>query len=127
MELDFDDLQPGISEDEDVHGIKRVRNVIVGVFVTILGIILMPLPGPGIAIVLLGLNLIKPDNIIVRKIRERVPGIPDEGPIPRNTLILGAVMMVLASICSYFWGYIIFDPMGEFFAPVLDPIKDIFR
>lgn len=122
MELDFEDLQPGISENEDVHGIARFRNVILGVFVTIIGIILMPLPGPGIAIVLVGLNLIKPDNKLVRVIRARTPGIPEEGPIPRNALIFGAVMMIGASICSYFWGDLVFGPMKDAVRSVWDSI-----
>jgi hypothetical protein len=126
MKLDYEDLQPGISESEDVHGIRRFQNIIVGVFVVIIGIILMPLPGPGIAIVLVGLNLIKPDNRLVRYIRARTPGIPEEGPIPRNSIIFAVVMMIAASIISFFYGDVIFGPMKEFAAPVLDPIKDFF-
>lgn len=115
MELDYEDLQPGISPNEDVHGVKRIVNIVLGVILVIAGIAMIFVPGPGIVTIVVGLNLIKPDNALVRYIRARTPGIPEDGPIPRSTLVLGVLTLLVTTTVSILWG-----------ADIINWVKDLF-
>jgi hypothetical protein len=68
---------------------------LLGMAVLAAGLVMIPFPGPGWLVVVIGLNLIKPDNPIAPWIRRRIPGIPNEGAIPRYQIALGAVAFVV--------------------------------
>ncbi len=104
MSLDYSDLQPGLQPGEEVHGVKRILRVVLGVILVITGIAMLVLPGQGILTIIVGLNLIKPDNPIVKWIRVRTPGIPDEGPIPIKAIVFGIVLFVLFGLISLLYG-----------------------
>lgn len=104
MPIDYHDLEPGISENEDVHGAKRILQIVLGVILVFAGIGMLFVPGPGIVTVLVGLNLIKPDNRLFRYIKARTPGIPDEGPIPRKTIVIGVATMATMTVLSVLFG-----------------------
>lgn len=104
MEIEYDDLQPGISADEDVHGAKRIIQIIFGVLLIVAGIVMLVVPGPGLVAIMVGLNLIKPDNAIVRWMRRKIPGIPEEGSVPTSYLVLGGVFLVGGTVFGILWG-----------------------
>lgn len=107
--LEFDDLKPGISVDEQRSGKSRVLQIIAGVLLVAVGIPMIPLFGPGWLMVMLGLNLIKPDNAAVKFLRKKIPGIPEEGAVPRRYLVLGGVLLVISTLVSIFYGDDLFD------------------
>ncbi len=109
MSLDYSELQPGIQPSEDVHGLKRVLRIALGVILVLAGIAMLVLPGQGILTIIVGLNLIKPDNALVKWLRVRIPGLPAEGPIPRGAIALGLVLFVVFGVISVIWGQQILD------------------
>ncbi|MGI9595963.1 MAG: hypothetical protein ACR2QK_07370 [Acidimicrobiales bacterium] len=104
MSLEYDDLRPGISSDEDAHGAKRIVQVVFGVLLIGAGIVMLVIPGPGLVAIMVGLNLIKPDNAIVRWMRRKIPGIPEEGTVPRSYLLLGAVFLIGGTVFGILYG-----------------------
>ena len=101
---EYDDLAPGVSADEEASGRFRLLQIILGVFLVVAGTVMLVIPGPGIVTVLVGLNMIKPDNALVRYIRRRTPGIPEDGAVPRKHLVLGGVLLVGGTVVSVLWG-----------------------
>ena len=104
IEADYSDLQPGIQPGEKAAGSKRILQIILGVLLIVVGIPMIPLAGPGWAVVLVGLNLIKPDNALVRWLRRKLPVVPDEGPIPKRYYVIGAVLLIASSVISLLYG-----------------------
>ena len=109
MELEYDDLEPGISANEQAVGFKRVIQIGAGVILIAAGIVMLVVPGPGLVAIMVGLNLIKPDNFIVRWMRRKVPGIPEEGAVPKKYLVLGAAFLVVSTTVGILYGPAITD------------------
>jgi hypothetical protein len=114
VSVDYSEIQPGLQPGENVHGPKRILRVGLGVILVIAGIAMLVLPGQGILTIIVGLNLIKPDNAIVRWIRARTPGIPVEGPIPIKAIVIGVVLFVAFGVVSFVWGQDIFNSTTAF-------------
>ncbi|MEM7273031.1 MAG: hypothetical protein AAF547_08140 [Actinomycetota bacterium] len=104
MDIEYEDLQPGISPNEQASGTRRLLRIGAGVLLVIAGIVMLVIPGPGLVAIAVGLNMIKPDNAAVRWMRSRVPGIPEEGPVPTSYLVLGGVFLVGGTIFGVLWG-----------------------
>lgn len=102
--LDFGELQDGLSEAEQATGVRRVLRMALGVVLVIAGIAMLVLPGQGVLTIIIGLNLIKPDNPLVRALRERTPGIPDDGPIPARIVWAGLVLFIIMTALSLLLG-----------------------
>ena len=87
------------------HVLFRIGRVIVGTLVTIIGIILMPLPGPGGLIVAGGLVILSRDvawaDRALRLLRKYSPGIPEDGKIPRSTIVVGALLMTAGGLAAW--------------------------
>ena len=85
--------------------IKRLVRMGFGIFVVVLGVIMMPLPGPGMLVVAVGLAILARDvawaDRLLQKVRERLPSDAD-GKLPRSTI---ATMVVLAAagIAASIW------------------------
>jgi len=109
MDIEYDDLEPSVSADERQHGFKRVLQIVIGVLLIVAGIAMLVIPGPGIVTILVGLNLIKPDNALVRYIRRRVPGIPEDGTVPTRFIVVGAVFLVGGTIIGILYGQAMAD------------------
>lgn len=96
-------------EEAKSHALVRVARMSLGFFVVILGIILMPLPGPGWLIVAGGLTILAKDvawaDRALRYIRKKVPGIPEDGKIPRSSMVTMAVMTLAAVSVSLWWSF----------------------
>ena len=76
-----------------------------GFSVVVLGIIMMPLPGPGLLVVAVGLAILARDaawaDRLLRKVRERLPSDAD-GKLPRST-IATMVLLAAAGIAASIW------------------------
>ena len=79
------------------QSIFRMVRMGIGLGIVVLGIILMPLPGPGMLVVALGLAILARDvawaDRLLQKVRERLPSDAD-GRLPRSAII---TMIVLAA------------------------------
>lgn len=95
-------------EEANAHIAIRVAKIVGGFALVALGIVLMPLPGPGWAIVAGGLALLATEfewaNRLLQEVRRRMPGVPKDGKIPRNTLIVYVLMFVVFTGISLLWG-----------------------
>lgn len=104
VDIEYDDLQPGVAPDEQKEGLDRGRQIVLGVFIVCVGIVLLPFPGPGWVVILVGLNKIKPDSALVRWLRRKIPGIPEDGSVPRKYLVIGGLLMVASTIYGILYG-----------------------
>lgn len=107
-ELETGEREESIEEAKS-HALVRVARMTLGFGVVILGIILMPLPGPGWLIVAGGLTILAKDvawaDRALRYIRKRVPGIPEDGKIPRSSMVTMAVVTLAAVAVSLWWSF----------------------
>ncbi len=104
MDIEYDDLQPGVSHDERGRGLKRVVQVVFGILLIVAGVVMLVVPGPGLVAIMVGLNLIKPDNFLVRWMRRQIPGIPEDGKVPTRYLVLGGVLLVAGTAVGILYG-----------------------
>lgn len=93
------------------HILIRIPRIILGFLVVIVGIIALPLPGPGWLIIVAGLGILSLDFVwaarLIKFIRRRIPGIPEDGKIPMRTWVIMIAMMAIAGAASV-W-YYLFD------------------
>lgn len=96
-------------EEARVGVIVRAARMTFGSLVTLVGIIALPLPGPGWLIIAGGLTILAKDvawaDRLLRIIRRRVPGIPEDGKIPRSSMATIAVMTAAAVAGSIWWSF----------------------
>lgn len=96
-------------EEAKAHALVRVARMSVGFLVVIIGIIALPLPGPGWLIIAAGLTILSKDiawaERLLRYIRRRVPGIPEDGRIPPASLATMAVITLAAVSASLWWTF----------------------
>jgi hypothetical protein len=109
MDIEYDDLEPGISPDEQASGFRRIAQIVIGVTLVVAGTAMLVIPGPGIVTIMVGLNLIVPDNPIVRWIRRKVPGVPETGSVPTGHIVLGVGLMAIGTVVGILWGADIMD------------------
>ncbi len=85
--------------------ITRLLRMASGTFITILGVILMPLPGPGLLIVAIGLGILSRDvawaDRLLQIVRRRLPT-DSNGRLPRSS-IATMVALGLAGIAFSAW------------------------
>ena len=88
------------------HVIIRVARMTGGFLLLILGIALLPLPGPGWLVIAAGLTVLAQDiawaDRALRFVRRKAPGIPEDGKIPRAT-VLKMLLITLAFIAVSLW------------------------
>ncbi len=94
-------------EEAKAHALVRVGRMTLGFTIVIIGIIALPLPGPGWLIIAGGLTILSKDvawaERLLRYIRKRVPGIPEDGKIPRSSMATMAVMTLAFVSASLWW------------------------
>ncbi len=107
------EFQTGIHEATveaaQAHVLLRLVRITLGTLVTLLGIAALPLPGPGWLIIAGGLAILSRDvewaGRLLRYIRKRVPGVPDDGRIPLATMVrLGLVTAAFIAL-SIYWTF----------------------
>jgi hypothetical protein len=84
----------------------RMARTVGGFALVAVGIVALPLPGPGWLIIIVGLSLLPYAwaERTVRLIRRRIPGIPEEGGIGvRQWIVMGA-LVAAALTGSLLWG-----------------------
>lgn len=95
------------TDDEARHSLwLRLARLVGGWLILLIGLAAIPLPGPGWLLVLLGLSLLPyrwTENLI-REIRKRVPGIPEDGRIPTRTWVVMGAVIALTTGASLWWG-----------------------
>lgn len=96
-------------EEAKTNALVRVGRMTLGFVVVIVGIAALPLPGPGWLIIAGGLTILSKDvawaDRLLRYIRKRVPGIPEDGKIPRSSMITMAVVTLAAVSASLWWTF----------------------
>lgn len=116
-EIDFRDvairteLEIGHIEDTPEqawqHALVRIGRMGLGFLLLIAGVAMMVLPGPGAVTMAAGLVILAKDFVwadrLLRYLRKKVPGIEEEGPIPRSTIIISIMLMVAAGLAAYWW------------------------
>lgn len=94
-------------EEAKSHALVRLGRMTLGTIVVIIGIIALPLPGPGWLIIAGGLTILSKDvawaDRLLRYIRKRVPGVPEDGKIPRSSLVTMALITLAAISASLWW------------------------
>ncbi len=96
-------------EEAKAHALVRVARMTLGFLVVIIGIAALPLPGPGWLIIAGGLTILAKDvawaDRLLRYIRKRVPGVPEDGKIPRSSLVtMGLITLAFVS-ASLWWTF----------------------
>lgn len=90
--------------------IARIARMTLGTIVLIIGIIMLPLPGPGGVVVAAGLAILARDvawaERLLRYVRRRMPGVPEDGKIPRSSLITMLFVTAAGLTFSYWWVYL---------------------
>lgn len=85
----------------------RMARMSFGFLVLIVGIAALPLPGPGWLIIAGGLTILAKDvawaERLLRYIRKKIPGIPEDGKIPPSQIATIAVMTLAAIAMSLWW------------------------
>jgi len=89
------------------HVLVRAVRMTVGFVVLLLGLAMMVLPGPGFLAVAGGLFILAPDiawaDRLLQHMRKRIPGIPEDGKIPRGQMATMAVMGLGAAAASVWY------------------------
>lgn len=105
------ELDTGRSEDtvEQAwhHVFVRVGRMILGFAVLFSGIAMLVLPGPGVVAMAAGLVILSKDfawaDRALRYLRKRTPGLEEEGPIPKSTIVVSLMLMVAAGLAALWW------------------------
>ena len=94
-------------EEAKAHALVRAGRMTLGTIVVLVGIVALPLPGPGWLIIAGGLTILSKDvawaDRLLRYIRKRVPGIPEDGKIPRSSMVTMALITLAAVSASLWW------------------------
>jgi len=90
------------------HILIRIGRMTLGVVVLVAGLLMLPLPGPGLVTIAAGLALLASDVPYARKLLERVrKRLPSdaEGNVSRPVVIGGLVVSVITVSFSLWWTF----------------------
>jgi len=90
------------------HLLWRAARIVVGSMVTLAGLLLIVLPGPGLVVVAMGLAILAQDVPFARRLLDRVRArIPSdaEGNISKPILYGGLAISVVAVCVSLWWTF----------------------
>lgn len=91
------------------HILLRIARVMLGVVVLFAGLLMLPLPGPGMLTIAAGLALLASDVPFARRlldrVRERIPADAD-GRVSRPVLIGGLAVSACAIAFSVWWTFL---------------------
>ncbi|HEY6533803.1 MAG TPA: PGPGW domain-containing protein [Acidimicrobiales bacterium] len=95
-------------EEAKRHILVRIARVAAGCLVTIAGLAMLVLPGPGLVVIALGLALLAQDVPFARrlldKVRARIPS-DAEGNVSKPVLFGGLAVTVVAVCASVWWTF----------------------
>lgn len=106
IEAEFETGYREETREEARRGVvTRLLRMTSGSLVTIVGVIMMPLPGPGLLVVAVGLGILSRDvawaDRLLQIVRKRLPSDSD-GRLPRSSIVTMTVM-ALAGIAFSIW------------------------
>lgn len=88
------------------HVAVRIVRILAGTTVTIAGLVMMPLPGPGLPVLALGLAILARDvawaDRLLRHVRDRIPT-DDDGGISRSALVTMGLSGSAGLLGSLWW------------------------
>ena len=87
--------------------VVRLARMTLGTLVLIVGLLMIPLPGPGWIAVAGGLAILARDvawaDRLLGYVRRRIPGVPEDGSIPRSAIVTGCVLGMAGVAFSLYW------------------------
>ncbi len=91
---------------KDLEHLPSTMRTISGYLLIAIGILALPLPGPGWFIIIFGLSRLPYPwaQRLIRKIRSKIPGIPEDGPLPKKSIILTVLFLIAATVFTVMWG-----------------------
>ena len=106
IEAEFETGYREETREEARRGVvTRLLRMTSGSLVTIIGVIMMPLPGPGLLIVAVGLGILSRDvawaDRLLQIVRKRLPSDSD-GRLPRSSIVTMTVL-AFAGIAFSIW------------------------
>ena len=106
IEAEFETGYREETREEARRGVvTRLLRMTSGSLVTIIGVIMMPLPGPGLFIVAVGLGILSRDvawaDRLLQIVRKRLPSDSD-GRLPRSSIVTMTVL-ALAGVAFSIW------------------------
>ena len=106
IEAEFETGYREETREEARRGVvTRLLRMTSGSLVTIIGVIMMPLPGPGLLIVAVGLGILSRDvawaDRLLQIVRKRLPSDSD-GRVPRSSIVTMTVL-ALAGVAFSIW------------------------
>ena len=106
IEAEFETGYREETREEARRGVvTRLLRMTSGSLVTIIGVIMMPLPGPGLLIVAVGLGILSRDvawaDRLLQIVRKRLPSDSD-GRLPRPSIVTMTVL-ALAGVAFSIW------------------------
>ena len=106
IEAEFETGYREETREEARRGVvTRLLSMTSGSLVTIIGVIMMPLPGPGLLIVAVGLGILSRDvawaDRLLQIVRKRLPSDSD-GRLPRSSIVTMTVL-ALAGVAFSIW------------------------
>ncbi len=88
------------------HIVARIGLVAGGAIVTLLGLALLALPGPGLLVIAIGLGMLATEvpfaARLLERVRERLPQ-DEDGKLPTNVIVMMVVVGVVATAGSIWW------------------------
>ena len=91
------------------HILIRIGRVVLGIVVVIAGLLMLPLPGPGMLTIAAGLALLASDvpfaRNLLERVRERLPS-DAEGNVSRPVVIGGIILSVVTVSISLWWTFL---------------------
>jgi len=89
------------------HVLVRLGRMGLGFLLLIAGIAMMLLPGPGAVAMAAGLVILSRDFLwadrALRYLRKKVPGMHEDGPIPKATIVVSVMLMAAAGLVAFWW------------------------
>ena len=89
------------------HVLLRLGRMLLGFVLLIAGLLMMILPGPGAIVLAAGLVILSRDvkwaDTALRFLRRKVPGLEEEGPIPKSTIAVSLMLMAAAGLGAWWW------------------------
>lgn len=94
-------------EQARAHVAVRIARMSAGFLILLVGILMIPLPGPGWLAVAAGLAILARDvawaDRALRYVRRRIPGVPEDGKIPRSAMLTMVVLGGAGFAGSLWW------------------------
>ena len=89
------------------HIVVRIARITLGFVLLVLGVVMLPLPGPGWLVIAGGLVVLAEDiawaDRALRMVRQKIPGVPEDGRIPRSTLLVGSMLTAAGVALSLYF------------------------